>query len=169
MNPFFPPYFSILVDLTDGNLQFPDSEDEVHNKDNACDYGDNPEGDASLRVLVIVPLAVAGRVEVDSQCPSSDHQHCANKGRHHLEEVGHQVSDKGGEGEHQEDHQETHAPPDAREVGINTTKSELTALVANPGHDEDNQDKEDLDDPDDARQGAEEIAASPGIPPGQEP
>ena len=46
-----------------------------------------------------------------------------------LEEVGHQVSDKGGEGEHQEDHQETHAPPDAREVGINTTKSELTALV----------------------------------------
>ena len=43
-------------------------------------------------------------------------------------------------------------------------------LVPNPGHDEDNQDKEDLDDPDDARQGAEEvIAASPGIPPGQEP
>ena len=41
-------------------------------------------------------------------------------------------------------------------------------LVPNPGHDEDNQDKEDLDDPDDARQGAEEIAASPDIP-GQEP
>ena len=41
-------------------------------------------------------------------------------------------------------------------------------LVPNPGHDEDNQDKEDLDNPDDARQGAEEIAASPDIP-GQEP
>ena len=51
MNPFFPPYSSILVDLTDRNLQFPDSEDEVHNKDNSCDYGDNPEGDASLNKI----------------------------------------------------------------------------------------------------------------------
>ena len=80
----------------------------------------------------------------DSQRPGSDHQDCANKGRHHLnsevnsdtllqgadlEEVGHQVSDESGEGEHQEDHQETHAPPYTSEVGINTTKSKLTTLV----------------------------------------
>ena len=38
------------------------------------------------------------------------------------------MSDESGEGEHQEDHQETHAPPNTSEVGINTTKSELTAL-----------------------------------------
>ena len=44
-------YCSILIDLTNGNLQFPDSEDEVNNEDNSCDDGDNPEGDASLSMI----------------------------------------------------------------------------------------------------------------------
>ena len=46
-----------------------------------------------------------------------------------LEEVGDQVSDEGGEGEHEEDHQEAHAGPDTCEVCINTAESELAALV----------------------------------------
>ena len=92
--------YSILVTLTNGDLQFPDSEDEVHNEDDSSDDSDDPKGDASLikmltmfanlkmsgylRVLVVVPLAVPTRVEVDSQGPGGDHQHGANKGRHHL-------------------------------------------------------------------------------------
>ena len=39
------------------------------------------------------------------------------------------MSDEGGEGEHQEDDQEAHAAPDPCEVGINTAKGELTALL----------------------------------------
>ena len=80
----------------------------------------------------------------DSQGPGSDHQHGANKGRHHLnseknfsryfkatdlEEVGNKMSNKGRKGEHQEYHQEAHAAPDTCEVGINTTESELAALI----------------------------------------
>ena len=36
-----------------------------------------------------------------------------------------------------------------------------TYLVPDPGQDEHNQDEEDLEDPEDARQGAEEVTASP--------
>ena len=39
------------------------------------------------------------------------------------------MSDEGGEGEHEEDHQEAHAGPDTCEVCINTAESELAALV----------------------------------------
>ena len=46
-----------------------------------------------------------------------------------LKEVGNKMSNKGRKGEHQEYHQQAHAAPDTCEVGINTTESELAALV----------------------------------------